>query len=209
MVSGFVSIDMTPSISADFSEIPVLFFFQKFGTIRADLIEQMRFKQRLKVIQTLEDTTKRNVVSLLRNGMWPSVPILPCIPPDSQFLLDRRSGLKRKQSGSFPLWYFWVCESHGVILLGTNHCDRNFLYHWWTRRTLCSFQGEFQRKLMNVQGSKRVPFFLVIFSCAGLHRFVGSALGAVGGATLSLWSVGFPLRWRLSWSTHSWELGLQ
>nr|DBA28973.1 TPA: hypothetical protein GDO54_009249 [Pyxicephalus adspersus] len=35
---------------------------EKFGTIRADLIEQMRFKQRLKVIQTLEDTTKRNVV---------------------------------------------------------------------------------------------------------------------------------------------------
>ncbi|KAM4709002.1 TBC1 domain family member 9 isoform 2-T2 [Discoglossus pictus] len=36
--------------------------YQKFGTIRADVIEQMRFKQRLKVIQTLEDTTKRNVV---------------------------------------------------------------------------------------------------------------------------------------------------
>lgn len=36
--------------------------FKKFGSIRADLIEQMRFKQRLKVIQTLEDTTKRNVV---------------------------------------------------------------------------------------------------------------------------------------------------
>ena len=62
-------------------------FFQKFGTIRADLIEQMRFKQRLKVIQTLEDTTKRNVVSLLRNGMWPSVPILPCIPTDSNSCL--------------------------------------------------------------------------------------------------------------------------
>lgn len=27
------------------------------------MIEQMRFKQRLRVIQTLEDTTKRNVVS--------------------------------------------------------------------------------------------------------------------------------------------------
>lgn len=39
------------------------FSFKKFGSIRADLIEQMRFKQRLKVIQTLEDTTKRNVVS--------------------------------------------------------------------------------------------------------------------------------------------------
>ncbi|KAG8453928.1 hypothetical protein GDO86_000524 [Hymenochirus boettgeri] len=36
--------------------------YQKFGTIRADTIEQMRFKQRLKVIQILEDTTKRNVV---------------------------------------------------------------------------------------------------------------------------------------------------
>ncbi|NWT69450.1 TBCD9 protein, partial [Prunella himalayana] len=36
--------------------------YEKFGSIRADLIEQMRFKQRLKVIQTLEDTTKRNVV---------------------------------------------------------------------------------------------------------------------------------------------------
>lgn len=35
---------------------------QKFGTIRADVIEQMRFKQRLRVIQTIEDTTKRNVV---------------------------------------------------------------------------------------------------------------------------------------------------
>uniref|UniRef100_A0A4W3K7P1 TBC1 domain family member 9 n=1 Tax=Callorhinchus milii TaxID=7868 RepID=A0A4W3K7P1_CALMI len=36
--------------------------YDKFGTIRADVIEQMRFKQRLRVIQTLEDTTKRNVV---------------------------------------------------------------------------------------------------------------------------------------------------
>ncbi|XP_072112294.1 TBC1 domain family member 9 isoform X3 [Mobula birostris] len=36
--------------------------YAKFGSIRADVIEQMRFKQRLRVIQTLEDTTKRNVV---------------------------------------------------------------------------------------------------------------------------------------------------
>lgn len=35
---------------------------QNFGSIRADVIEQMRFKQRLRVIQTIEDTTKRNVV---------------------------------------------------------------------------------------------------------------------------------------------------
>uniref|UniRef100_UPI003AAD1A42 TBC1 domain family member 9 isoform X5 n=1 Tax=Centroberyx gerrardi TaxID=166262 RepID=UPI003AAD1A42 len=36
--------------------------YDKFGSIRADVIEQMRFKQRLRVIQTIEDTTKRNVV---------------------------------------------------------------------------------------------------------------------------------------------------
>ncbi|TMS23230.1 TBC1 domain family member 9 [Larimichthys crocea] len=36
--------------------------YEKFGSIRADVIEQMRFKQRLRVIQTIEDTTKRNVV---------------------------------------------------------------------------------------------------------------------------------------------------
>ncbi|XP_063314527.1 TBC1 domain family member 9 [Pelobates fuscus] len=36
--------------------------YQKFGSIKADTIEQMRFKQRLKVIQILEDTTKRSVV---------------------------------------------------------------------------------------------------------------------------------------------------
>ncbi|XP_062334252.1 TBC1 domain family member 9, partial [Osmerus eperlanus] len=36
--------------------------YEKFGSLRADVIEQMRFKQRLRVIQTIEDTTKRNVV---------------------------------------------------------------------------------------------------------------------------------------------------
>uniref|UniRef100_A0A8C8JYG6 TBC1 domain family member 9B n=1 Tax=Oncorhynchus tshawytscha TaxID=74940 RepID=A0A8C8JYG6_ONCTS len=35
---------------------------QKFGSLRADVIEQMRFHQRLKVIQSLEDTAKRSVV---------------------------------------------------------------------------------------------------------------------------------------------------
>uniref|UniRef100_A0A8C7ZF82 TBC1 domain family member 9 n=1 Tax=Oryzias sinensis TaxID=183150 RepID=A0A8C7ZF82_9TELE len=39
--------------------------YEKFGSIRADVIEQMRFKQRLRVIQTIEDTTKRNVVGAL------------------------------------------------------------------------------------------------------------------------------------------------
>lgn len=37
---------------------------QKFGSLRSDVIEQMRFKQRLKVIQSLEDTAKRSVVGV-------------------------------------------------------------------------------------------------------------------------------------------------
>uniref|UniRef100_A0A8C9VNH7 TBC1 domain family member 9 n=1 Tax=Scleropages formosus TaxID=113540 RepID=A0A8C9VNH7_SCLFO len=36
--------------------------YEKFGAISADTIEQMRFKLKLRVIQTIEDTTKRNVV---------------------------------------------------------------------------------------------------------------------------------------------------
>ncbi|XP_064423030.1 TBC1 domain family member 9B isoform X2 [Latimeria chalumnae] len=36
--------------------------YEKFGSLKADVIEQMRFKQRLKVIQGLEDTAKRSVV---------------------------------------------------------------------------------------------------------------------------------------------------
>uniref|UniRef100_A0A8D0H7I9 TBC1 domain family member 9B n=1 Tax=Sphenodon punctatus TaxID=8508 RepID=A0A8D0H7I9_SPHPU len=36
--------------------------YEKFSNLRADEIEQMRFKQRLKVIQSLEDTAKRSVV---------------------------------------------------------------------------------------------------------------------------------------------------
>ncbi|XP_040200926.1 TBC1 domain family member 9B isoform X4 [Rana temporaria] len=36
--------------------------YEKFSSLRADDIEQMRFKQRLKVIQSLEDSAKRSVV---------------------------------------------------------------------------------------------------------------------------------------------------
>ncbi|CAM9599488.1 unnamed protein product [Lampetra planeri] len=36
--------------------------YERFGSIKSELMEQMRFRQRLKVIQYLEDTTKRNVV---------------------------------------------------------------------------------------------------------------------------------------------------
>lgn len=49
-------------VTAKLTCISFFLIYQKFGSIRADVIEQMRFKQRLRVIQTIEDTTKRNVV---------------------------------------------------------------------------------------------------------------------------------------------------
>uniref|UniRef100_A0A3B3V273 TBC1 domain family member 9B n=1 Tax=Poecilia latipinna TaxID=48699 RepID=A0A3B3V273_9TELE len=43
--------------------------YEKFGSLRSDVIEQMRFKQRLKVIQSLEDTAKRSVVGVCGHFM--------------------------------------------------------------------------------------------------------------------------------------------
>ncbi len=40
-----------------------LFLFQKYGDIRSEEVENMRKRNKLYVIQTLEDTTKQNVVS--------------------------------------------------------------------------------------------------------------------------------------------------
>uniref|UniRef100_UPI00358F6515 TBC1 domain family member 9-like isoform X2 n=1 Tax=Myxine glutinosa TaxID=7769 RepID=UPI00358F6515 len=39
--------------------------YERFGSLRSDAIEQMRFHQRLRVIHSLEDTTQRNVVRTL------------------------------------------------------------------------------------------------------------------------------------------------
>ncbi|KAK2501404.1 hypothetical protein MC885_004308 [Smutsia gigantea] len=47
--------------------------YEKFSSLRADDIEQMRFKQRLKVIQSLEDTAKRSVVRAIPGDIGFSV----------------------------------------------------------------------------------------------------------------------------------------
>ncbi|XP_049634172.1 TBC1 domain family member 9B [Suncus etruscus] len=51
----------TPPAQVDIFDLLKL-SYEKFSSLRTDSIEQMRFKQRLKVIQSLEDTTKRSVV---------------------------------------------------------------------------------------------------------------------------------------------------
>ncbi|XP_075712307.1 TBC1 domain family member 9B isoform X2 [Rhinoderma darwinii] len=43
--------------------------YEKFTSLRADDIEQMRFKQRLKVIQSLEDSAKRSVVRAISTDL--------------------------------------------------------------------------------------------------------------------------------------------
>ncbi|XP_078220877.1 TBC1 domain family member 9B isoform X11 [Callithrix jacchus] len=50
-----------PPVEVDIFEL-LKVSYEKFSSLRAEDIEQMRFKQRLKVIQSLEDTAKRSVV---------------------------------------------------------------------------------------------------------------------------------------------------
>ncbi|XP_028574086.2 TBC1 domain family member 9B isoform X2 [Podarcis muralis] len=50
-----------PPVEIDIFEL-IKTAYEKFGYLKADDIEQMRFKQRLKVIHSLEDTAKRSVV---------------------------------------------------------------------------------------------------------------------------------------------------
>ncbi|XP_015266570.1 PREDICTED: TBC1 domain family member 9B isoform X2 [Gekko japonicus] len=50
-----------PPVQIDIFEL-IKTAYEKFGHLKADDIEQMRFKQRLKVIHSLEDTAKRSVV---------------------------------------------------------------------------------------------------------------------------------------------------
>lgn len=46
------------------------YFLQKYGNIRYEDIYSMRCRNRLYVIQTLEETTKQNVVSILPTTQW-------------------------------------------------------------------------------------------------------------------------------------------
>ncbi|KAJ8782394.1 hypothetical protein J1605_010102 [Eschrichtius robustus] len=89
---------------------------QKFGTIRADLIEQMRFKQRLKVIQTLEDTTKRNVAEHLTSCYWGgSSNALDRHDPSLPYLEQYRIDFEQFK-GMFALLFPWACGTHSDVL---------------------------------------------------------------------------------------------
>ncbi|KAM9087778.1 TBC1 domain family member 9 [Megaptera novaeangliae] len=113
--------------------------YEKFGTIRADLIEQMRFKQRLKVIQTLEDTTKRNVVRTIVTetsftideleelyALFKAEHLTSCYWGGSSNALDRHDPslpyLEQYRidfeqfKGMFALLFPWACGTHSDVL---------------------------------------------------------------------------------------------
>ncbi|XP_052585573.1 TBC1 domain family member 9 isoform X1 [Peromyscus californicus insignis] len=113
--------------------------YEKFGTIRADLIEQMRFKQRLKVIQTLEDTTKRNVVRTIVTetsftideleelyALFKAEHLTSCYWGGSSNALDRHDPslpyLEQYRidfeqfKGMFVLLFPWACGTHSDVL---------------------------------------------------------------------------------------------
>ncbi|ETE68645.1 TBC1 domain family member 9, partial [Ophiophagus hannah] len=113
--------------------------YEKFGTIRADLIEQMRFKQRLKVIQTLEDTTKRNVVRTIVTetsftideleelyALFKAEHLTSCYwggtsnatdrhDPSLPYLEQYRIDFEQFK-GMFTLLFPWACGTHSDVL---------------------------------------------------------------------------------------------
>uniref|UniRef100_A0A8D0GKZ3 TBC1 domain family member 9 n=1 Tax=Sphenodon punctatus TaxID=8508 RepID=A0A8D0GKZ3_SPHPU len=113
--------------------------YEKFGSIRADLIEQMRFKQRLKVIQTLEDTTKRNVVRTIVNetsftideleelyALFKAEHLTSCYWGGNTSAIDRHDPslpyLEQYRidfeqfKGMFALLFPWACGAHTDVL---------------------------------------------------------------------------------------------
>uniref|UniRef100_A0A8C5ECI4 TBC1 domain family member 9 n=1 Tax=Gouania willdenowi TaxID=441366 RepID=A0A8C5ECI4_GOUWI len=90
--------------------------YEKFGSIRADVIEQMRFKQRLRVIQTIEDTTKRNVAEHLTSCYWggssnPTERHDPSLPYLEQYRID-----VEQFKDLFSLLFPWANGAHSESL---------------------------------------------------------------------------------------------
>ncbi|XP_013363311.1 PREDICTED: TBC1 domain family member 9B [Chinchilla lanigera] len=114
--------------------------YEKFSCLRAEDIEQMRFKQRLKVIQSLEDTAKRSVVRAIPGDVGFSVEELEDLymvfkakhmasqywgshsaasrrDPSLPFLEQYRIGASQFQE-LFASLTPWACGSHTPVLAG-------------------------------------------------------------------------------------------
>ncbi|KAG8523019.1 TBC1 domain family member 9B [Galemys pyrenaicus] len=115
--------------------------YEKFSSLRADDIEQMRFKQRLKVIQSLEDTAKRSVVRAIPGDIGFSIeeledlymvfkakhlasqywgrshPTAGCRDPSLPYLEQYRIDASQFRD-LFTSLTPWACGSHTSVLAG-------------------------------------------------------------------------------------------
>lgn len=98
------------------------------------------------------------------NGMWwvlvePVCGLFLALLPAQKSRLTHWPWLRRQKLAQRDMLAFMKLVVF-VLFVGANHCDRNILYHRWTRRTLCSFQGELPSKFVCIQGIKK--FTLII-----------------------------------------------
>ncbi|XP_020854266.1 TBC1 domain family member 9B isoform X1 [Phascolarctos cinereus] len=115
--------------------------YEKFSSLRGEDIEQMRFKQRLKVIQSLEDTAKRSVVRAISSDIGFSMEELEELYMvfKAKYLMscywgnNRMAAIRRDQTLPYLEQYRidgnqfrelfvsltpWACGSHTPVLAG-------------------------------------------------------------------------------------------
>ncbi|KFZ49766.1 TBC1 domain family member 9B, partial [Podiceps cristatus] len=129
-----------PPLEIDIFEL-IKTSYEKFSNLKADDIEQMRFKQRLKVIQSLEDTAKKSVVRAVSGDIGFSIEELEelYVVFKAQYLMscywgnNRAAAARRDQSLPYLEQYRidmeqfkelfisltpWSCGAHTPVLAG-------------------------------------------------------------------------------------------
>uniref|UniRef100_A0A8C5JHJ2 TBC1 domain family member 9B n=1 Tax=Junco hyemalis TaxID=40217 RepID=A0A8C5JHJ2_JUNHY len=116
-----------PPLEIDIFEL-IKTSYEKFGNLKADDIEQMRFKQRLKVIQSLEDTAKKTTKCQLLRKCFAAKYLMSCywgnnraaaarrdqsLPYLEQYRIDMEQ-FKELFSSLTP----WACGAHTPVLAG-------------------------------------------------------------------------------------------
>uniref|UniRef100_A0A8B9MHZ1 TBC1 domain family member 9B n=1 Tax=Accipiter nisus TaxID=211598 RepID=A0A8B9MHZ1_9AVES len=106
-----------PPLEIDIFEL-IKTSYEKFSNLKADDIEQMRFKQRLKVIQSLEDTAKKSVAKYLMSCYWGNNRAAAArrdqsLPYLEQYRIDMEQ-FKELFISLTP----WSCGAHTPVLAG-------------------------------------------------------------------------------------------
>ncbi|KFQ58294.1 TBC1 domain family member 9, partial [Pelecanus crispus] len=192
--------------------------YEKFGSIRADLIEQMRFKQRLKVIQTLEDTTKRNVVRTIVTetsftideleelyALFKAEHLTSCYWGGNSNAIDRHDPslpyLEQYRidfeqfKGMFALLFPWACGTHSDVLaarlfrLLDENGDLLINFREFVSGLSAACHGDLTEKLKLLYKMHVLPVFLMDFSCiSGNLLTIGKKSSQENRNYLRMWS---------------------